>query len=228
MTTTELLALFRLEVVDVALPYLWADATIYTYIDDAQKQFCRDTYGIEDSRSFKLTVPGDGVTEWFALDPTILKVRNAVDSATGNDIPLIAIEKMGGTTVGGSKSYGISAAATMKFDGTTGALKALITGMDKGYVRTWPLVNIPTTVLLRTFRLPYDVAAGDDFEIDSQHHINLLHWVKYRAYGVQDAETYNAKAVDKFKAAHDLYCAKAKVEQDRLRRPVSTVAYGGC
>ena len=35
MNTTELLAIFREEVADIELPYLWSDALIYAYIDDA-------------------------------------------------------------------------------------------------------------------------------------------------------------------------------------------------
>ena len=56
MNTTELLAVFRQEVFDLETPYLWSDALVYTYIDEAQKQFCRDTYGIEDSSSFTLAI----------------------------------------------------------------------------------------------------------------------------------------------------------------------------
>lgn len=212
MTTTELLAVFRQEVFDTVAPYLWADSLIYTYIDDAQKQFCRDTQGIEDARSFKVSILANG-TEWYALSPMILKLRDAVDSSTGNNVPLIAVEKM--------------ADNSLKFDGTVGPLKCLITGMDKGYVRALPKPNIASTVELRTFRLPYDVAAGDDFEIDPQHHLPLLHWVKYKAYAIPDTDAYDPKKSAEFLNTWTAYCAKAKTEQSRVRRPVSTVTYGG-
>ena len=158
MTTTELLALFRAEVYDLAEPYLWSDALVYIYIDDAQKQFCRDTEGLEDARSFKLSITAD--TEWYTLDPKILKVRDAIDKATGYDMPIIAVEKM--------KSNG------MRFDNSLGPLKALISGMEKGKYRAWPMPNQESTIELRTFRLPETVVAGDDFEIDEQHHQHLL------------------------------------------------------
>ena len=212
MNTTELLAVCRQEVFDLELPYLWSDALIYTYIDDAQKQFCRDTYGIEDSRSFKLTIKTDG-TVWYAIDPLILKIRDAIDTATGKSVDMVAMEKMG--------------EKFMKFDGALGPLKALITGLDKGFVRAYPIPNQAATVELRTFRLPNDVAAGDDFEVDAQHVMNLLFWVKYRLYSVQDAETSDKTKADKNRALWDAYAARAKVEQSRLRRPVSAVTYGG-
>lgn len=212
MNTTELLAVFRQEVFDLATPYLWADSLIYTYIDDAQKQFCRWTYGIEDARSFKITIKSDG-TEWYALDPAILKVRSATTQDTGDDMPLVASEKM--------REKG------MKFDGKVGPTRALITGLEKGYVRTHPVPNTASVVELSTFRLPADVVAGDDFEIDPQHILPLLYWVKSKAYGVQDTETYNPKLAAEFEQKFRDYCAQAKVEQSRMRRPVSTVSYGG-
>ncbi len=110
MNTTELLAVFRQEVFDLETPYLWSDALVYTYIDEAQKQFCRDTYGIEDSSSFTLAIAIG--TEWYAIDPRILKLRDAVDSATGKPVDLIAVEKMA-TATGTSRSDIAPAIATI-------------------------------------------------------------------------------------------------------------------
>lgn len=211
MTTTELLALFRTEVFDLEVPYLWSDDLIYGYIDLAQKQFCRDTNGIMDSRKFKITiVPG---TEWYTFSTDILKLRDAIDQATGKDMPIISVEKM--------------AENDMKFDGNTGFTKALISGLEESTLRAWPVPNVASVIELRTFRLPATVVSGDDFEIPEQHQRYLLNWVKHLAYDVQDTETYDKAASDKYKARHDAYCVKAKGEQNRVRRPVSTVTYGG-
>jgi len=212
MTTTELLALFRTEVFDLEAPYLWSDAWAYGAIDAAQKQFCRDTYGIADARSFKVLVKADG-TEWYALDPRILKIRAATDSVTGVPVPIVPVEKM--------------IEQRMKFDGHQGPLSALISGLEADTLRAWPKPNVASTVELRTFRLPVDVAAGDDFEIAPQHHRYLTYWVKHLAYGIQDTETYDPKAEAKYRAQHDAYCARAKDEQSRAMHPVGTVIYGG-
>lgn len=212
MNTTELKDIIREEVYDTVAPYLWSDPLIYTYIDDAQKQFCRETDGIEDSRSFKLSIKADG-TVWYPLSPFILKLRSAIDPATGNDIPLIAVEKM--------------ADNGLRFDGTVGPLRALITGMEKGQVRALPIPNVASTVELRTYRLPNDIGADEEFEIDPQHILNLGMWVKHRMYSVQDGEARDDKKAASNKADFLTYCKDAKAEQGRLRRPVSTVTYGG-
>lgn len=279
MNTTELLKLFRTEVFDLEAPYLWSDALVYGYIDDAQKQFCRDTYGIADARNFKLDIaPG---VEWYAMDPRILKLRNVTDRATGLPVPVIPVEKM--------------VDSTMKFDGTVGTLRALISGLEDNTLRTWPIpfarspataranstqyaagslisvtaggstkycqcvasgftavaqgalydgagtaliadgtarfsdetARLTSTVELRTFRLPTTVGAGDDFEVDPRHHRYLLYWVKHLAYDVQDSETYDKAASEKFKTRHTEYCFKAKLEQSRAMHSAGSVIYGG-
>ena len=212
MNTTELLAVFREEVSDLAEPYLWSDALVYTYIDDAQKQFCRDTYGIADARSFKISVLADG-TEWYKLDPRILKIRTATDSLTGREIPMIPVEKM--------------AVQGLFFDGKQGPLRALITGLEKNVVRAYPKPNLASTVELRTFRLSDEIAAGDDFELDDQHVLPLLRWVKHKAYGKQDSEVFDKDASDRFLGDWKAYCFAAKNEQSRASHVAGAVIYGG-
>jgi hypothetical protein len=99
--------------------------------------------------------------------------------------------------------------------------------MEKGYVRAFPIPNVASVVELRTYRLPSDVVAGDDFEIDAHHTLNLSMWVKHRLYSVQDAETRDDKKAATNRASFLAYCEDSKREQGRLRRPVSTVTYGG-
>ena len=208
MTTTELLAIFRQEVSDVKLPYLWADALAYAYIDDAQKQFCRDTYGIPDARQF--TVPLVANTEWYKLDPKITEVLGAYDS---NGYPIRVMTR------------NETAARNVIFDGRTGNVKALFKGMEKGFLRAYPVPAAADTVRLETRRLPVTVEAGDDFEIDEQHHLGLLGWVKHKAYANQDAETADPVKSDKFKAEFMAYCLKSKTEQGRLDRKVAVVKF---
>lgn len=210
MTTTELLALFREEVQDLAAPYLWSDSLIYGYINDAQKQFCRNTWGIEDARGFKVNVVAG--SEWYTISPRILRIRAAVDSA-GKDVPVIAVEAM--------------EANGMRFDGRLGAIRALVKGLEKNTLRAWPVPNASAVVQLFTFRLSDDVGAGDDLEIGEQHHRHLVSWVKHLAYDNQDAETNDKAASERNGAKFEANCAAAKTEQGRLRRPRAVVAYGG-
>lgn len=213
MSPAELLALFRIDVDDLEPIYLWADTSVYGWIDEAQKQFCRLTYGIEDARTFSLAITAPN--EWYDLDPTVLKVRGAMDSITGYKVPLIGFEKM--------------AVHNMRFNGASGPPRALITGLQKNTLRVYPVPSVASTINLVTFRLPEDIPSDGqgDFEVDDQHVRNLLLWVKYRAYAVQDSEMYDKKKSETSKADFEVYCATAKTEQDRANRSASTVAYGG-
>ena len=211
MNTTELRDLFRSEFSDEAQPYLVSDKSVYAYIDDAQKMFCRLTEGIEDGRSYTLNVtPG---TEWYDIDPAVLKVRKAVDTQTGRSVSLVNTEKTG--------------ALGIRFDGRTAPLKALVMGIEKHAVRAWPVPALPLVVALEVFRLPRTVEAGDDLEIDGQHHQHLLLWVKHRAYGIQDAEVRDDKKALEYEQRFRAYCAQARSEQERARRVVGAVMYAG-
>lgn len=212
MTPRELLAIFREEVFDTQVPFLWSDNLILGYISEAQKQFCRDTYGIPDARSFKISIKADG-TEWYALDPRILKVRSATLADTGRPVALVAAEK--------ANALGV------RFDGKQGPVKALVTGLENNYVRAYPVPNAAATVLLLTFRLTDDAGPDDDLEIELQHQRGLLHWTKHLAYDVQDTETYDKQASDKYKGKHKELCEKVIREQSRAGHEAGTVMYGG-
>ena len=211
MDATELRDLFRAEMSDAVLPYLISDLQVYTYLDDAQKQFCRWTEGIEDGRSFTLAVVP--TVEWYDTDKSILKLRRAVNTATGRPLTLINPEKI--------EDRGI------RFDGRTGVLSTLVVGIEPHTVRAWPLPNAAATVALEVFRLPKTIGTGDELEIDTQHHINLLLWAKHRAYGIEDSEVFNGKRAQEFEQRFRTYCAEARKEQERARRITGTVSYGG-
>lgn len=211
MTTTELLGIFRDEVSDMLAPYLWSDALVYAYIDDAQKQFCRDAFGIEDARSFSLTLAAN--TEWYALSPQILTVRGAYDATTGQPIPVLTRAE--------------ASAKRLLFDGRTGALQALVKDMQKGFLRAYPKSNAAGAVSLEATRLSETVGEGDDLEIDEVHHLNLLMWVKYRAYSKQDVETYDPVKASAHRQAFKEYCNDSKIEHGRLTRNVAVVQFRG-
>lgn len=211
MTVKELLALLRTEISDEIKDYLWSDPQLISYLDDAQKQFCRFTEGIEDGRSFKLSV----ITgkEWYALSPQILKLRKVVIAATGRELKIINVERM--------------TAEGMFFDGRTGPIGALVTGIEKHSARAWPMPAADTLLHLNTFRLPATLASGDEPEIDEQHHRHLLMWAKHLAYDVQDSEVYDRRKADDYEQRFRAYCVEAKKEQERARRVVGAVIYGG-
>lgn len=211
MDATELRTMLRSEIDDAAEPYLVADPLASAYVDDAQKMFCRLTEGIEDGRSFTLDISSG--EEWYDLDKSILKLRKATNTATGRAVALVNQEK--------------ADAFDIRFDGRVGPVRALVLGIEKNAARAWPMPNATATVALEVFRLPRTIEAGDELEVDEQHHQSLLMWAKHRVYDIQDSDLYDVKKSALYEQRFRAYCARARIEQERARRVVGTVAYGG-
>jgi hypothetical protein len=217
VNSTELVSLFRKEFGDTAEPYLVSNEQVYRYLNEAQENFCRWTEGIEDASTPDVcriqVVAG---TDWYPISRKILKVREAVNTATGRPVDVMSTEK-----------------ASLKgvfFSGKPGPLRMFVTGLEKSKLRAWPLPNESAEIELRVFRLPL-VAITDEgdqeLEIDEQHHMSLLHWVKARAYGIEDAETFDRRKADEYEGRFRAYCQQAKTEQVRARHSAGAVVYGG-
>lgn len=215
MTSGELLALFRSEMMDLETPYLWSDTEIYSYIDDAQKMFCRETDGIADATTNEVVeisvVEG---SDWVSTHPSILKIRGLTRADTGRSVEVVNHEDL---PVRG-----------WFFDGTAGPVRGLVIGMENHKARVYPVSTEIVTLRMTVFRLPLeDISTDQDFEIESQHHRHLLLWVKSLAYLKEDTEVFNRTKSMEYEGKFLAYCAKSKIEARRTRHKPRSVAYGG-
>ena len=83
---------------------------------------------------------------------------------------------------------------------------------------------------LQIYRLPLNVIDGPNQEIEDieeDHHIHLIDWMKHLAYKKQDADTYNPQASALGAQDFEKYCAMVKAERARYMYKVGTVGYGG-
>lgn len=226
MDSTALRDFFRSEVRDEVTPYLWSDVEIYSYIDDAQKMFCRLQGGIADATSVvtQLAVPAGTVN--VALSPRILKVREAHHADSGHGVEILNFEDL--QTRGSGDDYGFRSVG-YALDMSTGPVTAMVVGMNANKAR---LIRIPeqnTVLRLVVYRMPLDIIEDADqlLEIDEHHHRHLLHWMKHLAHQKQDAETYDRGRSDMFRTEFFAYCDRAKAEQERREHKYRTVGYGG-
>ena len=199
--------------------------------------FCRLTEGIEDSSTpavCRLAITAG--TDWCPLSPKILKVREAVNAATGRPYGIMNMEK--------------ASLSGVHFNGNPGPLKLFVTGLEKGKLRG-TLISAVRAAADGTYRITgnkifisageHDLAdnivhlvlaritdAGDqNLEIDEQHHNALLLWMKHLAFSKQDAETFDRGKADECEGRFRAYCHAALKEQERARRNSGTVVYGG-
>jgi len=215
MNSTDLLAQFRLDIVDTVEPQLWSDAELLHYIDDAQKMFCRLVGGIGDGSSALTVLPWDTTTDWLAVSPLILKFRDAWQVSDGQPIDIINYEDM--------------AARGVRFDGRTGIPRVLVIGIEPGRARLYPFPSNTDTIQLIVDRLPLRTIDDVDevLEVQDQHFTGLLLWAKSMAYDKQDADTFDRNKQQEFEGKFRAYCAAAKAEKDRAKHKTRVVVYGG-
>ena len=225
MDSTALYTRFRSEMRDEVAPYLWSDLDVYTAMDDAQKMFCRLQGGIQDSTSSITSIAVTAGDTHVSVSPLILKLRYAYRASDGITLDILNFEDLQYRR--SPSDYGV--VSPMRLDSRTGALTGVVVGMDKNKLR---LINIPVeneTINLIVYRLPLETIDGadQDLEIDEQHHLHLLIWMKHLAHLKQDAETYDRGRSDLFKANFEAYCEQARLEREKREHKYRAVAYGG-
>lgn len=225
MTSDELFDAFREDVFDTAAPYLWSDSEIYRYMNDAYVMFARLTGGVADFTS-DLTQVDVVVGEADAqVSPLILKFREARLASTGLKLNIINHTDLTMTTV---SDYGNL--RQVYLNSMPGPVKYMVIGKQRKTVTWLQVPMVDDTVQLIVDRLPLNkiTEAGQEFtDIGDEHHEHLLLWMKSRAYGKQDVDTFDTSRRDTYKAQFTEYCTFAKGELDRYKTKVRSVAYGG-
>lgn len=193
---------FRDEVVDTEQPYLWSDALVLRYLNEAQIQLCRDTEGIEGVMSLQVPAGQAQVT----LDRRILKIRAA--RLPDRSVSVLSPEE------------------TADWRPSTGVPRALIV-RSRTKVEVWPVPTEDTVITLDVFRLPLNPVEdpSDELEVDEIHETGLLHFMMYRAYARPDADTMDRTKSEFFRNEFALYCAKAQKEQGRRRHSAGATMF---
>ncbi len=221
MDLQDLILNFRKQVSDQSTPYLWDDDEALLYAIDAQDKFVRMMGGISDNGT---TGAGTALTDLAltantpttAFSPHILRIRSAKLLTAERNIKIVDESQI--SSMLDSSDYGFPTAVSLK-DDDTGSVQYAIIGLEDNRLRWYKVPATDDTCRLHIYRLPYPriTAQEDDLEIDEQHHLHLIKWMKYHAYSKEDAETYDKDLADKNEAAFIKYCTEAKAEKDRQR-----------
>lgn len=230
MTVTELFDLFRSDVGDVVKPNLWTDDEVYSYMDDSFKTFVRLTGGIPDSTSHVTKINLSAAKEYAPVSRLILKFREAILQSDGTNLVIINSEDLQGFT---RDDYG----HTVNFRrNQPGRVTHMVIGQDRsGREGTLRFVSIPQAddvVNLSVYRLPLNtIKRGCKeeslCEINEEHHVNLLHFMRYRAYAKDDSETLDRGQSKENLATFNQYCKMVEAENARYKSKTRIVRYGG-
>jgi len=231
MNSGELYSLFRSDVADMAAPYLWTDTEVYTYMNDAYTMFVRMTGGIPDATSSITRIPVVVGQRDASVSPLILRFRQAYLLSNGAEVKIINEQDIASLV---KEDYGVL--QRLIIDNSAGQVRYMVIGLERsqsaGLVRWIQTPAVADEVGLVVYRLPRDTLneGNDEFtfsEINAEHIEYLLLHMKARAYGKQDAETFDRGRRDSYKAEFAEYCAGAVAEWDRYKHKTRVVAYGG-
>lgn len=223
MNSTQLKDYFRSQVRDDVLPYLWTDNEIYVYMNDAQKMFVRLTNGIFDVSSEATEVYVEAGQKYADLHPSILTIREAYL----NNGDKLKIVNLGDADTLSTSDYGV--VKTMSIQNIPGRIEYMVIGEERGKCR-WIMIPTENAVVnLKIARLPLTEITkdGQKFEIDQEHHIHLIEWMKHLAYNKHDGDTFNPTASAEGEARFRAYCDYVWKEWERYRHKPRSVVYGG-
>jgi hypothetical protein len=181
MKAAELLEIARIELDDVAAPFLWSNPEMLEYLDDGQNEAARRGRLLVDSTTTatcQITVVSG--THTYTLDPRVIRVNRA--RLVDGDLPLSVVMMRDLDCYPGWESWSETPRIYCP-DWESGKIR-LVGNPSAAGVLNMTVVRLPL--------LPVN-DMHDTLELRAEHQRNLRHWVIYRAYLKRDSETYNPK-----------------------------------
>lgn len=225
MNAGELIEAWRLDVLDDVEPYLWSQAEAIRYVEAAYRRFVRLTGGIHDFTSPVTRVDIVADEDIANVSPLILRFDKVYRESDGREI---TITNWTDQNLMRRDDYGTT--SFLYNDRAPGEVRYMVIGNQVGKVKWVNKPVVDDVAVLQVYRLPLERVVDETHpldEVDEDHHIHLLDWMKHLAYLKRDAETYNKNASEEHGAEFVQYCAAAKAEMDRYRSKVRIVQYGG-
>jgi len=226
-TVEDLLLLFREEVEDTVEQYFWSDEEFFRYLDEAQKEFARQTDYIKDSSTpeiTQLTVTAND--PWVPIDPRIIEIRRVKLGSRSLPMRIINHDELDREYTTGTYGEQLSS----NWDTAKGTPRLFVADEQTDQARLVPMPAVADTLYLTVIReplLPIEDENSDLELIKSDHQRALLLYCKSMAYSKQDADTYDQNRADRFGAQFNAFCRRVKSRQTRKQRRVGTVKYGG-
>jgi hypothetical protein len=188
MTGDDLIADFRIVSQDNADPPLWADEAVLLWLDEGQQEAAiRARLLHESSDAAVCNIAVTATTAVYALHAALYEIDHiaflAAGATTRTPLKLVSREELDRIRPDWRDKTGIPEFAIQT---------------DK-QLRLTPTPDAAGSVLLEGYRLPL-VALDDGSktpEINAAHHRHLVHWALHRAYGIQDADTFDKDRSDK-------------------------------
>lgn len=191
MTLGELRALFRRQTGDEKADYLWSNAEVTEFANEAEREACRRADLLIDSKTTKLcTVTVKAGKDGFDLDDVVLDIRRMRVNGLALSLDPISVADL---------DCGYGAWETQ----TGNQLLHYVPDMTTAFIRVYPIPTQDTVLRMTVNRLPLQpmVRDTDEPEILWRHHRKLIHWMMHLAYLKQDSETFDPAKAQREEAA---------------------------
>lgn len=196
MTGDELIADFRSVSQDSADGQLWSDEDVLRWLDEAQQEAVVRARLLHESTNTAIcNIAVTSGASVYSLHASLYEIDHIAFLATGattrTPLKLVSREELDRIRPDWRDKTG-----TPEFAIQT----------DK-QLRLTPTPDVTGTVLLEGYRLPLVTLedSGKTPEINAAHHRHLVHWVLHRAYGIQDADSFDPNRSAKSEAAFTDY-----------------------
>ena len=222
--------------------YLWSDATLALYINEAQRRLCRKAAVLRDGTNPEVTqfTTNEG-TEFYPLHPSILSVMSVRFDADTVDLPRAGHSNL--------DTYQRSPSDPYFFDASTIAMlppgkprcfttDEYLTLADDSTLsvinmRLWPTPDADSSskvVRMRVTRLPLNTLVATNLEavpeVPEEYHLQMLDWAAYLALRIVDIDGGQAQRAVEFRDSFNAYVEEINIEtKGKLLQPV-TIGFG--
>jgi hypothetical protein len=207
VTLAELRAQFRREADDLEATYLFSDASVLAWLNEAEREACKRMDLIHESESATFCVIATTASDsYYDLHAKTLRVTHAAWTPTdGDEVILTIIDRVELDRID----------PDWRDDENTTARYVMVE--DKRLRLGWN-PDSAGSLALECYRLPLADMALDasEPEIAAAHHAELVHWALHKAYRVPDTEVFNKAKSDEAKADFERYFG-LKADADRFR-----------
>ena len=195
MTLEDMIRRFRVRANDMAQPHLFADQDVIDWLNDAEEQACiRARLIREDELEAVCSIALTPGTHTYALNPLVYEIISLwIKPASGRKRPVTL------------RSREWLDHHLPEWRESTRPAEIAI--QDDTTVRIVGAVEAGDTLELECYRLPRRPMAHDTDkpEIHTMHHAHLVQWALHRAFGVPDADGFDANRSDRAEAEFTKY-----------------------
>ena len=179
MNLAELIAQYRIDAHDTAVPYFASDASVTSWLNEAQDEAVIRGRLIHESESVAVCqIALEAGKSVYPLHEALYEIDHAAFRAEGSTertpVYLTSSENLDRILYGWRDRGGIPKFAVQ----------------DDGAIRLVPAPSQTGTLILEGYRLPLAdmVDPEDSPEINGAHHRHLVNWALYRAFSIPDGE----------------------------------------